>query len=231
MLRLLATAVLFLAGSAQAAPLGAVPAALHLDAPTRLSLGVNASALALAAEPPPAEQPPGGNLDFDLLGTPAQTTTPVQEQHQLHLAKVRRAMLGIHQAAGLSTLALLAATVVIGQLNYSDRFSSQAPGTARFEQAHAAVAFSALGGFAATGLLGLLAPVPYDEPRHFDTITVHKIFMGAATLGMTSEMGLGIYAASHEGVGDQRSIAQAHQVIGYTTLALMAAGAVTLLFQ
>jgi hypothetical protein len=184
--------------------------------------------LAAESEAAPA---PAGDLDFNLLEPEKPRAASGPELRREAQGRQRRTMLTLHQGIGLATLGLLAATVVVGQLNYMDRFAVGAPGTARFETAHTVLATTTLTGFAATGVLGLLAPVPYDQPRHLDTIAVHKLFMGGATLGMMTELGLGFYTASHEGLEHQRTFAQVHQVIGYSTLGLMAMGASALLFN
>ncbi|MBS2030439.1 MAG: hypothetical protein JST54_21225 [Deltaproteobacteria bacterium] len=173
----------------------------------------------------------GGDMNFDLLGESKPRERSAAELAIAHDAEVRRTTLTIHQTAGLATLGLLAATVLVGQLNYMDKFAGSAPSnSAKWEAPHTVLAFATLGGFAATGMLGLFAPVPYDKPVKADTTLAHKLCMGAATLGMMSELGLGVYTASREGYTNQKSIAQAHQIIGFSTLVFMSAGASAFLF-
>jgi hypothetical protein len=171
-----------------------------------------------------------GDLDFNLLDDANAPKVSAADLALEERGRLRRTVLTTHQIVGLSTLGLLAATVVVGQLNYMDRFSGSASNTARFELAHSVLAFSALAGFAATGALGLFAPVPYPKERKFDTTVIHKLCMAGATLGMMSEMGLGLYTAGREGYGNQRSVAIAHQVIGFSTLGLMTIGAGAFIF-
>jgi len=172
-----------------------------------------------------------GDMNFDLLGESKHHEPTAAELAIAHEAEVRRTTLTIHQTAGLATLGLLAATVLVGQLNYMDKFAGSAPSnTAKWETPHTVLAFATFGGFAATGMLGLFAPVPYDKPVKADTTLAHKLCMGAATLGMMSELGLGVYTASREGYGNQKGIAQAHQIIGFSTLVFMSAGASAFLF-
>lgn len=186
------------------------------------------------AQPAPSAAPSnssGGDMNFDLLGESKPKERSADDLQVEHRAEVRRGMLTVHQGVGLATLGLLAGTCVIGQLNYMDKFGGSSPNnTARFESAHSVLAFGTLTGFAATGILGLTAPVPYAKPVDVDTTLFHKLFMGGATLGMASELGLGVYTASHEGLQGQKSVAQLHQIIGYTTLALMGAGASAFIF-
>jgi hypothetical protein len=179
---------------------------------------------------------PGGNgngLDFDLLGDTTKPKPAERTPEELALDRqeaLRRYMLTTHQVVGLSTLVLLAATVIIGQLEYQDHFVGGAPNTAQWETAHTVVAGATLIGFGSTGALGLLAPVPYPKKSRVDTTFVHKLCMAGAALGMMSELGLGLYTAGHEGFTDQRTLAQVHLGIGYATLALMTAGASAFLF-
>ena len=171
-----------------------------------------------------------GDLDFNLLDDSNAPKVSAADLQLEERGKVRRTMLTTHQIVGLTTLGLLAATVVVGQLNYLDRFSGSAANTARFEVAHEVLAFSALTGFAATGALALFAPVPYPKERKFDTTVIHKLCMAGATLGMMSELGLGLYTVGREGYGNQRSVAIAHQIIGFSTLGLMTIGAGAFIF-
>ena len=176
--------------------------------------------------------PPAGNgLDFDLLGdtpkAPERSAAEIELDRQEH---IRRKMLNIHQIAGLTTLALLAATVVIGQLEYQDHFQPGAPNTAKWEMPHEVMATLTLVGFAGTGALGLFAPVPYPRKQRVDTTFVHKLAMSGAALGMMTELGLGLYTAGHEGFASQSTLAQAHNIIGYTTLGLMSIGASAFIF-
>jgi cytochrome b561 len=182
----------------------------------------------LGASGQPAK--PGGDLDFNLLGdekpkerTPAEIRLEEQE-------KLRRTMLTTHQVVGLSTLGLLAVTVVFGQLNYNDRFSPSAANTAKYEYIHETLALATLLGFATTGALGLLAPKPDDRPRGFDTTAVHKICMAAAALGMMTELGLGFYTAGRTGYINQKELAQIHDVTGFSTLGFMTIGAGAFIF-
>jgi hypothetical protein len=195
--------------------------------------------LAVAAVPPLQLQPwilqqAGGDLNFDLLGE-KKDEGPTPEQLELsHRANVRRTYLTVHQTVGFSTLGLLAATVVVGQLNYMDQWHTNGNGvpaeTGKWELTHEVLSFTTLGGFLATGLIGLLTPVTEDAPRAIDTTFFHKLFMGGAALGMTTEMALGIFTEGNVGLQNQKSLAQIHQVIGYSTLGLMTMGVSAFLF-
>jgi hypothetical protein len=180
--------------------------------------------------PGSARSEPAGDMGFDLLGESKPRERSAEDLRIEHEVAVRRTMLTTHQVAGLTTLGLLATTSVMGQLSYMDRFSSNAPGTGRFERPHTILAGATVVGFAATGLLAMFAPVPYEKPLRVDTTLAHKLFMGGATLGMLAEAGLGIYTAGREGYGNQRQLAQIHQAIGFTTLGCMGAGAGAFVF-
>jgi cytochrome b561 len=160
------------------------------------------------------------DLDFDLLGTPAPPPPDSPEEGRL---KLRRQMLTAHQSLGLALLASSLATVIVGQLNYSDRFAG--PSTARFERPHAALAYTSLGLFASTGLVGVLAPSPLDKPSQgLDRVTLHKIGVFTAAAGMVAQVVLGLATANREGYLNQRSLAQAHLAVGYATFAALGFG-------
>lgn len=225
---MVAGAVVGLAGSAAAAPLRLIPAVLH-QAPAASSPSAAATAAAPAArDVPPASpaSPAGDDLGFDLLGAPAAPAPSALDLKIAHQAQLRETLLTIHQAMGLATLACLAATVLVGQLSYADKFGRAAPNqTDRYVAAHEILSFTTLAGFAATGVLGLTAPVPYPKPTRIDTTLLHKVCMGAAVLGMMTELGLGLYTQSREGYVNQKSLAQVHQAVGLGTLVAMGAGA------
>ncbi len=202
------------AGLAAILALAAAPRparALHLlDRQLSLDVGDPAPLLvALAADPPP------GDLDFDLLGKPKPPPTTPEEDARM---KKRRTYLQWHQKAGLTMLALETATVVVGQLNYDDKFGTA--NTGRYVLPHKALAYTTFVAFATAGTLALLAPRPKDKPdRGWDRVRVHKIFMALATVGMIAQAYYGIQTRNREGYLDQQQIAKTHLIIGYGTLA------------
>ena len=164
--------------------------------------------VALAAAPPPSD------LDFDLLGT-AKPPPPSEEDARM---RKRRAYLQAHQRVGLAILGLETATVLVGQLNYNDKFGTA--NTGRYVLPHKALAYTTFGVFAVGGTLALLAPRPKDKPdRGWDRVRVHKIFMALATIGMVAQAYYGIQTRNREGYLDQQQIARTHLIIGYGTLA------------
>jgi len=187
---------------------------------------------------PPAKAPadegapsPKASDDFDLLpqARPVDAAQRALELNLQHDLNVRRTMLQLHQIGGFATIASLGATVIVGQLNYSDKYGGGGD-TGKYHSAHQILAYSSAGIFAATGLLALFAPSPFDKPLRLDTATLHKVSMGVATAGMVAEVVLGIITSRKEGQISQRDLALTHQIIGYTTLAATTTGFAILFF-
>jgi hypothetical protein len=172
-----------------------------------------------------ASTPADPSLDFDLLGKPP----PVARQDDASM-KLRRRMLSLHQGVGLGLAALELGTTVVGQLNYSDRFGSNPPSTARYQATHAALAYGTLGVFAVNGIVALLAPRPKERTYAMDRVMVHRIAMGLATAGMIAQGALGVYTHQREGYLDQQRLARAHLAVGYATFAAFGVGVGVLVF-
>lgn len=188
-----------------------------------------------APQSPPAPQSaptaaaPGDDLDLLPPEKPPDADA-VRRQAELTQALARRrSLLNLHQAGGITLLAAMAATVVVGQLNYDDKYGGGGD-TGKYRFTHQALGYGTAGIFAATGLLALFAPSPFDKPLRLDTATLHKMSMLVATVGMVSQVALGILTAHREGQISQRDFALAHQIIGYTTFAATATGFVVLTF-
>src|SRR5207247_7537028 len=83
-----------------------------------------------------------GDLGFDLFNddkqqTPADKARLEQQTRALdRRVHRRRSLLTWHQGFGFATLGLLAATLVIGQLNYQDKFAPDGEYTQRYNSAH-----------------------------------------------------------------------------------------------
>lgn len=195
------------------------------------------SAPALGDEPGPAAEPsaPGPDLsarpslDFDLLPPVAPAASPARQRALERAVARRRRMLRLHQGLGLATWTGLAATAIVGQLDFDDRFRGGGD-TGKWHGAHRALALSTSALFLGTGLLGLLAPEPYEKRARLDTATVHKVSMAVAAAGMAAQIVLGLSARGQAGSLRERDLAAAHQVLGYATLGAMTVGAVVLLF-
>lgn len=197
------------------AALAAVPRpaqALHL-LDQELSLdrpGTPAPLVVALAAAPPSDDP----MDFDLLGK-AKAPPPSAEDARM---KKRRSYLQAHQKVGLGILGLELATVLVGQLNYNDKFGTA--NTGKYVLPHQVLAYTTFGVFAVGGTLALLAPRPAKKPdRGWDRVRFHKIFMALATAGMVAQAYYGISTRNREGYLDQQQIAKTHLIIGYGTLA------------
>lgn len=185
--------------------------------------------------PPPSPSEPPASFDFNLLpSSPARAAvTPALDprQHARFEAQVqrRRRLLLAHQVLGILTFTALAATAVVGQLNFEDRFDGGGD-TGRFRGVHLGLALATTVLFAATGVTALAAPNPYPKPVRFDAALVHKSAMAAAAACMVALLVLGPIAAAREGHVDQKDIATAHLVVGWAALGFMGIGATALLF-
>ena len=178
--------------------------------------------------PTATEEP---TLDFNLLeDTKAIPVVTGDEALKIEKASLRRRqMLTLHQGLGFAMLGSLALTEVVGQLNLDDKFLGGGDkGT--WQALHVGLATGTLALFATVGMLGVFAPNPYPKKLTFDTATVHKTCMAIATVGMVTQIVLGIMSASAEGKVSQRNLATLHQVVGYTTLGATALGVTVLTF-
>ncbi len=178
---------------------------------------------------PPSPAPP--DLGFDLLAPPPPTSPATAAANAALDGKVRlrRRMLTAHQAIGFVTLAALAATCVVGQLNYYDKYMS-GDFNEQYARPHLWLGIGTTALFAVTGLLAVAAPNPYPKEVKFDTALVHKISMAIATAGMVAQMVMGPITSYRVGHSDQQDWALAHLVTGWATFGFMALGVVTYVF-
>jgi len=146
--------------------------------------------------------------------------------------KVRRAMLVTHQALGFTTLAVMAATLAVGQVNYQARYNGFHNGNDydRFAPAHLGLGISSTLLFATLGALGWAAPNPYPKPVRLDTAMIHKVAMSLATAGMVTQLILGPLTTWKEGSLQQRDMALGHLIVGYATWGFMATGVIAYVF-
>jgi hypothetical protein len=178
--------------------------------------------------PAPSPAPTGGGLNFDLFGE-QKPPPPINLAAIDRRVHTRRAMLKAHQALGFITLGLLAASLVIGQLEYADKYGGGGD-TGRYTLAHAGLSGTTTVVFAATGIVALAAPNPYPKPIKLDAALVHKVSMALATAGMLAQIILGPVTASREGKLDQRDYAAAHLGIGWATFGFMTSGVLAYVF-
>jgi hypothetical protein len=169
---------------------------------------------------------PSPELSFDLLGEAAAPGAQVDER----AVSRRRTMLKTHQGLGIGLMVLELSTLVVGQLNYRDRFGGGAR-TGSFKTAHAVLGYSAFALFLTNESLALLAPVPIKKAHEgFDRATLHKVGLFTAAAGMLAEAALGIYTAHFASPESQRSLAKTHLFVGYGTYAAMAVGVSAFIF-
>ncbi len=193
-----------------------------------LSLYDGGTLLAQATQPakPAAKpaKPPPSSLDFDLLGE--GKPAPKVDDKAL---KKRRSMLNAHQVIGFGIGVLELATVVVGQLNYDDKFNG--PNTNKYKQTHQILAWTTVGLFLVNGTIALLAPVPLKTPhKGWDRTTVHKVAMFTALGLMLLEGALGYYTTTREGNLNQQTVATVHLGLGYGALLATGIGVGALVF-
>lgn len=185
--------------------------------------------------PPPAPLPtkPADSFDFDLMGDqPQKPLALVPDAKKLEherKVKLRRRVLTLHQGFGFTTLALLAVTLVIGQLNYLDKYGG-GDLTGRYQPYHLTLAITSSAMFAATGSLALLAPNPFKKEYKADRAMLHKVMMALATAGMAAQLVMGPISSRLDGSLNQRNFALGHLVTGYATWAFMATGMLAFVF-
>jgi hypothetical protein len=211
-----------------------IPARAQDSPPAAAQATPPSGALPSAAPPSGSSEKPAG-LDFNLFGPEDAASATANSADRIastgHLAQQRRHRLETHQLLGLTTWAFMAASCIVGQLNYNDLYGGGS-GRGNFMMPHRLLVYSTAGLFTATGIYALLAPQPYKKPLKFDTGLIHRIAALGATAGMLTEVALGFITARTADSGNSSGIkemAKAHAVVGWTTLGFMtAAGAVWL---
>lgn len=214
-----------------------------------LAHGDDAPDLAPAPAPAPAAEPvdggapldalpvakPADTFDFDLFaepGTPKPRPALVPDAKRLEherKVKLRRKMLTLHQAFGFTTLGVMALQLVLGQLHYLDKYGG-GDLTNRYQLAHLTFGIASTASFAATGILAVAAPNPFERKLKVDRALFHKVMMTLATAGMVAQMIMGPVSASLDGDLNQRNLALGHLVTGYATWAFLASGMLAFVF-
>jgi hypothetical protein len=175
-------------------------------------------------------------LDFEFF-EPDHSASPGADSEAKNsnisdLSKKRRHRLETHQLLGLGTWAFMAASCIIGQLNYNDLYGGGS-GRGSYMMPHRLLVYSTAGLFTATGIYALLAPQPYKKPLKFDTGFVHRAAAIGATAGMVAEVVLGFITARTADSGNGsglKQMAQIHDVIGWTTFGFMTVAGTAWLF-
>jgi hypothetical protein len=177
-----------------------------------------------------AQKPP---LDFDFFagqpgGTGGAGASADSDALTLDIEgkeRTRRWMLKVHQTLGITTWLAMVATVTVGQLNYNKLWGGGGGSDAnKWQTPHRALVISTSALFAAAATFAILAPTPHKKPLRFDTGLVHRIAVIGATVGMLTEGVLGWITTHQADAGNPhnaKAMAQAHQIIGYTTLGFL----------
>jgi hypothetical protein len=155
---------------------------------------------------------------------------PAQLARLQKKVKLARRLMPWHRALGLTTLALLTASNILGTLAYYDKYDARGSDYGQFTPWHEGVSFAATASFAATGVLALIAPNPFREPLTLDRAGIHKLAMALAALGFVVELVLGPIASASDGKLFQRGVAVGHVVTGWATLGFMSAGVLSCVF-
>ena len=187
-----------------------------------------------ASVPAPADKPAG--LDFEFFAADSEgaqgAAALAKESEVSELVKKRRHRLEVHQFLGLTTWAFMAASCVIGQLNYNDLYGGGS-GRGAYLVPHKLLVYSTTGLFAATGIYALLAPQPYKKPLKFDTGLIHRLAAAGATAGMLAQVVLGFITARTADAGNPdglKHMAKIHDVVGWTTFGFMTAAGAAWIF-
>jgi cytochrome b561 len=178
-------------------------------------------------KPAVAKQP----LDFDFFGDKAAGAgageaageNPELAAEREQQSQTRRWMLKTHQTLGITTWALMAATVTVGQLNYNQLYGGGG-GSNKWQGTHQILVLSTSVAFAAAATFAIFAPTPYKKPLHFDSGLIHRIAVIGATLGMVTEGLLGWWTTHQANAGNPnnlRSMARIHQIVGYSTFGFL----------
>jgi hypothetical protein len=184
--------------------------------------------------PAPSDKPAG--LDFEFFGPEDATSSATDSADKIAnasaLSQKRRHRLETHQLLGLTTWAFMAASCIIGQLNYNDLYGGGS-GRGSYMMPHRLLVYSTAGLFTATGIYVLLAPQPYKKPLKFDTGLIHRVAAIGATAGMVAEVVLGFITARTADSGNPSGISQMakiHDVVGWTTFGFMTVAGTAWLF-
>jgi hypothetical protein len=174
-------------------------------------------------------------LDFDFFPGQPGKADPLQANNTAEMTERihrRRWMLKTHQLLGMTTWALMAGTVTVGQLNYNDLYGGHR-GTGKWQTPHRVLVVSTSALFAATATFAIFAPQPFAKPLQFDTGLIHRIAVIGASAGMITEGLLG-WATTHQANAgnphELRTMARVHQIVGYSTFGLLTIAGTVWLF-
>lgn len=220
------------APAAKAVPVSAVEPAEPMAAPAVAQDTPKSEQQPASKQEPASEQPAAqeDDMDFNLLEEPLDSAAAAQVDPELDKRiRRRRTMLKLHQGIGFAMSASMLTTTVLGQLQFNDSFRGGGDDR-NFLTLHRGFAIGTAALFATGGLLGLLAPEPFEKQFQWDTVTFHKMFMALATAGMLAQIILGVMATDRYGRLSETNFATAHQVVGFTTMGAVSAGVLMLFF-
>ena len=153
--------------------------------------------------------------------------TPEARQRELDF---RRTMLSTHQVLGFATLALMTASVVFGQILLNDYEALRFEEALRNRQTHRTLSIITFGTYMSTAAMSTFAPPPLIRRDEWNTVSTHKLFAIFHFSGMVAQPILAIMASNSRDLEQIRTLRRAHQIVGYFTLAALAAAMLTLTF-
>ncbi len=153
--------------------------------------------------------------------------TPETRQRELDF---RRTMLSTHQVLGFTTLALMTASVIFGQILLNDYEALRFEEALRNRQTHRTLSIITFGTYMSTAAMSTFAPPPLIRRDEWNTVSTHKLFAIFHFSGMVAQPILAIMASNSRDLEQIRTLRRAHQIVGYFTLAALAAAMLTLTF-
>jgi hypothetical protein len=153
--------------------------------------------------------------------------TPEARRRELDF---RRTMLSTHQVLGFATLALMTASVVFGQILLNDYEALRFEEALRNRQTHRTLSIITFGTYMSTAAMSTFAPPPLIRRDEWNTVSTHKLLAIFHFSGMVAQPILAIMASNSRDLEQIRTLRRAHQIVGYFTLAVLAAAMLTLTF-
>ena len=142
---------------------------------------------------------------------------PLTQEGRESEMRLRRNMLGLHQLGGFTTLAAMIATVVLGQKVYN--------GQRDLTQIHKAMAWTTIGAYSTTAVLGIFTPPPLIRRDEWSSVSTHKLLATLHLTGMVLTPYLGRQVA-----GGDRDLAKFHLASAYATTFFFGAALLVITF-
>jgi hypothetical protein len=142
---------------------------------------------------------------------------PLTQEGRTYEMQLRRNMLGLHQLGGLVTLAAMVSTVVLGQKVYN--------GNTDLSQIHKALAWTTIGTYSTTALLGIFTPPPLVRRKNWSSISTHKLLGTLHLTGMIMTPIIGTLVA-----GNHEELKMIHLASGYATTVIFGAAMLVVTF-